>query len=82
MISFPYRAAQVSCLVQFYSMDATDPNSQVAAQIQDVVEKLKAQFEQMSNQIMTKLDDMGSRMELLEKSLDDMIDKEESLYFA
>jgi hypothetical protein len=63
-------------------MDATDPNSQVAAQIQDVVEKLKAQFEQMSNQIMTKLDDMGSRMELLEKSLDDMIDKEESLYFA
>jgi len=56
----------------------TDANSDQAAQdltqfVQNLLEQMHSRFQQMSNSIITKLDDMGKRLDDLERSIGELM---------
>jgi len=45
--------------------------------VQVLLQQLQGKFEDMSSQIMSKMDEMGARIDELEKSIGDIMDKNE-----
>ncbi|XP_018811503.1 heat shock factor-binding protein-like [Juglans microcarpa x Juglans regia] len=55
--------------------DAEDPKQNTADMtvfVQNLLEQMQSRFQQMSESIVTKIDDMGSRINELEQSINDL----------